>query len=177
MSSKFKFTRTGENDLSAEPNSECKDSGDDVVEVTPQEIFDKRVDSMKRPPPKRDLAYFIALGLSDDGLNPHRMKCGREVSKSQLEAVFGKEATRSNYRYTDCRTARIVERVEKIWPRCYGRKGMDGVKLISLEFAMGIVAEEHKTQVNWASFAEETNRTQRSKYTKRVKKLLADAEQ
>jgi hypothetical protein len=79
--------------------------------------------------------------------------------------------------YTDCRTVRIMEKVEKIWPLCYGRKGMDGVKLVSLEFAMGIVAEEHKIKVDWASFAEETNQTQRSKYGKRVKKLLAHAQQ
>jgi hypothetical protein len=70
-----------------------------------------------------------------------------------------------------------MDRVEKIWPLCYGRNGIDGLKLISLEFAMGIVAKEHKIKVDWASFAEETNRTQLSKYTKRVKKLLSDAQQ
>ena len=132
---------------------------------------------MKRPPPKRDLVYFVTFRLSDKGVNPHRMKCGREVSKSQLEAVFGKEAACSNYKYTDCHTARIVERAEKIWPLCYGRKRMDGVKLVSLEFAMGTISKEHKIKVDWGSFAEETNRTQRSKYTKRVKKLLADVQQ
>ena len=132
---------------------------------------------MKRPLPKRDLDHFMSVGLSDKGVNPHRMKCGREVSKIQLEAMFGKEATRSNYRYTDCHIVRITDRVEKIWPLCCGRNGMDGVKLISLEFAMGIVVEEHNIKVDWASFAEETNQTQRSKYTKRVKKLLSNAQE
>lgn len=35
---------------------------------------------------------------------------------------------------------------------------MDDIKLISLEFAMGIVVEEHKIKVDWASFAKKTNR-------------------
>lgn len=170
-------TKCGENEFSAEPNSESDESGDELPQVSQQELFEKRAETMKRPPPKRDLDYFVSVGLSDEGLNPHRMKCGREVTKAQLEAVFGREATRSNYRYTDCRIVRVTDRVEKIWPLCYGRNGMDGVKLISLEFAMGIVAEEHNKDVAWASFAEETNRTQRSKYTKRVKKLLSDAQE
>jgi hypothetical protein len=52
----------------------------------------------------------VSVGLNDEGVNPQRMKCGREVSKSQLEVVFGKEATRLNYRYTDCRIVRIMDR-------------------------------------------------------------------
>jgi hypothetical protein len=53
---------------------------------------------MKKPPPRRDLNYFVSVGLSDKEVNPHRMKCGREVLKSQLKAMFGKEAIGSNYR-------------------------------------------------------------------------------
>jgi hypothetical protein len=86
MSSKMKSTQTGENEHSGDPNSDCEDSGEDLAEVTQQELFDKRVDSMKRPPPKRDLAYFVAVGLCDEGANPHKMKCGREVSKSQFDS-------------------------------------------------------------------------------------------
>jgi hypothetical protein len=52
---------------------------------------------------------------------------------------------------------------------------MDGVKLISLEFAMGIVADKQKIKVDWAAIAEETNRTQRSKFTKRLNRIVADA--
>lgn len=65
---------------------------------------------MKKPPPKKDLDYFMSVGLNDKGVNPHKMKCGREVLKSQLEVVFGKEATRSNYRYTDCYIVRIMDK-------------------------------------------------------------------
>jgi hypothetical protein len=106
----MKSTKTAENEFSGDPNSEFEDSVEDLPQVCQQELFKKRVETMKRPPPKRDLDYFMSAGLSDGGVNPHRMKCGREVSKMQLEAVFRKEATRLNYRYTDCRIVRIMDR-------------------------------------------------------------------
>lgn len=154
--------------------SDSESDEDLQVGSKPDEV-ERKLESLKKPPPKRDVDFFVGAGLSDKGFNPHRLKCGREVSKAALEAVFGREAARSNYRYTDARDERIRERVEKIWPLCYGRADMDGVKLISLEFAMGIVYESTKKSVDWARFAEETNRTQRSKYQKRVNKILGDA--
>ena len=169
-------SQSSEYTLSGDPCSDSENSGENEPEYTKQELVERKLAAMKKPPPLRDVAFFVSAGLSDSGINPHRMKCGREVSKAQLEALFGKEATRSNYRYTDCRDIRVREKVERIWPLCYGRKGMEGVKLLSLEFAMGIVADELKKKVDWAAFAEETNRTQRSKFTKRLNKLVADAQ-
>jgi hypothetical protein len=127
--------------------------------LSPYAFVGRKLEAMKNPPSLRDLALIVSIGLSDVGVNLHRMKCGREVIKAQLEAVFGKEATRSNYRYIDYCDLRMREKVERIWPLYYGLDGMDGVKLISLEFAMDIAANEQKKEVDWVAFVEETNRT------------------
>jgi hypothetical protein len=74
-------------------------------------LEERKLEAMKKPPPLRDLTFFISVGLSNEGVNPYIMKCGREVTNVQLEAVFGKEATCLNYRYTDCRDIAMKEKV------------------------------------------------------------------
>lgn len=127
--------------------------------LSPYAFVERKLEAMKNLPSLRDLAFIVCILLSDVRVNPHKIKCGREVTKAQLEAVFGKEATRSNCRYTNCRDLRMSKKVERIWLLYYGLDGMDGVKLISLEFAMDIAANEQKKEVDWVAFVDETNRT------------------
>jgi len=45
---------------------------------------------LKKPPPKRDFAYFMKICLHGASINPHRLKAGRDVPQEKLVEVFGK---------------------------------------------------------------------------------------
>jgi hypothetical protein len=122
----MKSSQAFEYEQSGEPGNDSDESGEDRPEHTKHELVERKLGAMKKPPPLRDLEYFVDAGLNDSGINPHRMKCGREVTKAQLEALFGKKAARSNYRYTNCRDIKVREKVEKIWPLYYGKNSTCG---------------------------------------------------
>jgi hypothetical protein len=48
---------------------------------------------------------------------------------------------------------------------------MPYTKFITKEFTLGIVAKKFETPINWATFVEETNTNQRSKFFKRLEKM------
>jgi hypothetical protein len=51
----MKSTKTAENEFSRDPNSKFEDSGEDLPQVCQQELFEKRAETMKRLPSKRDM--------------------------------------------------------------------------------------------------------------------------
>jgi hypothetical protein len=57
--------------------------------------------------------------------------------------------------------------VEKIWPLCHGKAKMHYSKLITKEFALGIVAEKLNKVISWVAFVE----NQHSKYFKQMNSM------
>jgi hypothetical protein len=55
----------------------------------------------------------------------------------------------------------------------YSKEKMPKSKIVAIQFAFGIVAEQMEKKISWAAFAEETNATQRAKYQSRIKSVLA----
>jgi hypothetical protein len=51
---------------------------DPVVEI---EVL---MEGLKKPPPKRDFAYFMKIGMSGLGLNPRRLKVGCDLPMEKL---------------------------------------------------------------------------------------------
>jgi hypothetical protein len=39
---------------------------------------------LQKPPLKRDFAYFMKIGLNSSGINPHRLKVGRDLLMQKL---------------------------------------------------------------------------------------------
>ncbi len=78
---------------------------------------------------------------------------------------------RSGFPYTECHKPKIKAKVEEIWPKCYGKSKMPYIKLIVKEFVLGIVTKKLGKVINWATFVEETNINQWSKFFKQMEKL------
>jgi hypothetical protein len=47
-----------------------------------------RMERLKIPPPKKDFAYFMKIGLHGASTNPHRLKVKRDVPQEKLLKVF-----------------------------------------------------------------------------------------
>jgi hypothetical protein len=133
------------------------------------------IEALAKPPPRRDLEYFVGVGLSAEGDNPHRLKEHKHVPTTEIVKIFGKFSNRTGYRYKDCRDPALREKIEKIWKIAYGKERMPKSNVVSTQFGLGIVAEEMGRQIAWAAFAEETNASQHAKYQQRVKSAMGAA--
>jgi hypothetical protein len=80
--------------------------------------------------------------LTRDGINPHRLKVGRDIFLEKLVEVFGKGTPRFGFCYIECRDPQVKAKVEKFWPFYYGKAKMPCSKLIVKGFALEIVARE-----------------------------------
>jgi hypothetical protein len=80
---------------------EVFESDDTALDTKPQNLIkaktkdilhelEYRMERLKKPPPKRDFAYFMKIGLHGAVTNPHRLKAGRDVPQEKLVEVFGK---------------------------------------------------------------------------------------
>jgi hypothetical protein len=63
------------------------------------------------------------------------------VAQEKLVETFGKAIPWSRFHYMECQDLDIKAKVEKIWPLCYGKVKMPYSKIITKEFALGIVVE------------------------------------
>jgi hypothetical protein len=59
-----------------------------------------RMERMEETPLDKDFAYFLQIGLTGDGINPHRLKVGSNISLEKLVEVFNKGILRSGFCYT-----------------------------------------------------------------------------
>jgi hypothetical protein len=131
------------------------------------------IECIAKPPPVRNLQYFVGVGLSDEGENPHRLREHKHISTLEIEKVFSKWSNRTGYRYKECRDAALREKIERIWKLAYNKEKMPKSKIVATQFALGIVAEQMGKKICWAAFAEETNAIQCAKYHSRIKSALA----
>jgi hypothetical protein len=77
------------------------ESDDIALDTKPQKLINAktkdnlqeleyRMERLKKPPPKRDFAYFMKIGLHGAGINPHSLKAGRDLPQEKLVEVFGR---------------------------------------------------------------------------------------
>jgi hypothetical protein len=107
--------------------------------------------------------------------NPHRLKEHKHVPTIEIVKIFGKFSNRIGYCYKDCRDPALREKIKRIWKIAYGKERMPKSSVVSIQFGLGIVAEEMGRQIVWAAFAEETNASQHAKYQQRVKLAMGVA--
>jgi hypothetical protein len=115
----------------------------------------------------------MKIELNGLGINLHRLKVGRDVPMEKLVETFGKAIPRSRFWYIECQDPDIKVKVEKVWLLCYGKVEMHNSKLITKEFALGIVVEKLNKIVSWAALTKETNTNQHSKYFKEMSNMEA----
>jgi hypothetical protein len=60
------------------------------------------MERLKKPPPQRDFAYFMKIGLNDSHINLHRLKVGCDMPMEKLVETFCKVIPRSRFRSTEC---------------------------------------------------------------------------
>lgn len=153
--------------------------GSTATRPTPRKLDDlsldeilTRIKNLAKPPPPRDFSYFKDICcLPSVGTNAHKLQSGKHVSISSLQGMFGVGRGRSGFRFMDCKDQDARKVIAKLWPLIYGKPNLPPNKLISKEFCLGIVAQTKLgMQVDWASFAEETNADQRSKYATTMRK-------
>jgi hypothetical protein len=91
----------------------------------------KVIEGLAKPPPERDLEYFVSVGLFGEGDNPHRSKEHKHVPIIEIVKVFGKFINRTGYCYKDCCDPVLREKIEKIWMTCYNTDRMLRSKIVS----------------------------------------------
>lgn len=162
-----------------EASDSLQRQGSTPTRPTPRKLEDlsldeilTRIKNLAKPPPPRDFGYFKDIcSLPSVGTNAHKLQSGKHVSVSSLQAMFGVGRGRSGFRFMDCKDQDARKVIAKLWPLVYGKPNLPPNKLISKEFCLGIVAQTKLgMQVDWASFAEETNADQRSKYATTMRK-------
>jgi hypothetical protein len=60
------------------------------------------IECIAKPPLVRNLHYFVGVGLSDEGENPHRLREHKHIPTLEIEKVFGKWSNCTGYRYKEC---------------------------------------------------------------------------
>ena len=161
--------------------SESRDGGEEDVKVRPgkkiqtPESIQRRIDDLGKPPPARTKEFFVHLGLSGLGSNPHRLRAGKDVSREDLKVLLGEPTDRHQYKYDNCEDYDVRNWMESIWPLIYSKPRMNPNRLVSEQFAMGVYLDKRKKlPVNWASFAAETNGTQIRKYRTSIAQMTAE---
>lgn len=123
----------------------------------------------KRPPPPMTAATFAStFRLPNEGINSHKLKIGRDISKEEVEDVFGQEKSKNGFALAEKLTATQRKEAENLYCLCYQKPFAP--THVAKEFAIGFVLDkvQHK-KVNWAEFAAETNVGQRNSYTRRLR--------
>ena len=94
-----------------------------------------------------------------------RIRLCKQVTLEQCEALFGKAiGKRKKFDYRACNSGKLRAKIEKLWPILHSSKEMPVNGHIGFEFIIGIITEEARLPitVNWALYAEEMNKKQRS---------------
>ena len=107
------------------------------------------------------------------GPKPDRIQVLHLVIVDECCAIFGtQDKNMKKFRYLDCADKRIVGKIEKMWPVLNSKSEMSTNNLLSLEFIMGILAEEKTIKVNWLAFGEDTIAKHRQAYYKKQGELI-----
>jgi len=114
-----------------------------------------------QPLPTIDFHEFKPnYGLPNEGVNPHRIK-SKDVGEAEMKMVFGLTRGRSGCSFANCHDQKVLHRIKEIYLVIYNKDDVPKRKLISKEFAKGIVVEIVKgKKVSLAKFAHETNANQ-----------------
>ncbi len=59
--------------------------------------LDQKIERLKKPPLERDFVHFMRVGLNGIGINPHKLKAGRNTTQEKFVEVFGKGTPRSGF--------------------------------------------------------------------------------
>lgn len=125
----------------------------------------------KRPPTAMSEDIFATVcQLGRDGVNPHRLRMGKDVSKKDVEALFGVEKRRNGFLVSEKLTPALRKEVESLYCQCYQKPHPS--KHVGKELAMGWTLETKGVKINWAGFAAETNLGQRRHYARRARMYL-----
>lgn len=125
-----------------------------------------------------DHAHFVGLGFWGSGAKPSAIRLSKQVTVDECEALFGSpQGQRQKFRYTACTDREMVAKIEAYWPGLHSKSEMPNNCLLSMEFIMGMIAEDKKIKVNWAAFGVEQNIKQRAGSAKGVIELSHDLEE
>jgi hypothetical protein len=125
----------------------------------------------KRPPTVMTEDIFAyAYKLGRDGVNPHRLRMEKDVSLSDVEALFGQEKGPNGFLLVERLPPSLRKEVESLYCQCYQKPHPS--THIGKELAMGWTLQSKGHQVNWVGFAAETNLDQRRSYARRAKLWL-----
>lgn len=95
----------------------------------------------KRPPPPISADSFAKkFGLHNDGINLHRMKLGKGITKAEVEEVFGAEKSRNGFLLAEKLSKDLRRAAEKLYCVCYQRSQTPGH--VAKEFAIGVVLDK-----------------------------------
>jgi hypothetical protein len=133
--------------------------------------MEARMERFKKPTLEKDFAYFMQIGLSGSRINLRWLKAGQDVAHEKLMETFGKVIPCLGFCYTKCWDPKIKTKVENFWPLCYGKAKNLCSKLIAKKIALGIIVETLNKDVNWVTFAEETNINEHNKFFKRMARI------
>jgi len=101
--------------------------------------------------------------LPHEGINPHRLRIGKDVLELEMVQLFGPTRGRSRYSFADVHDEKVLDRVKELYPIVYGKLIVPKFKLL-WEFAKGIMAKlVKKILVIWVSFSHEININQQGK--------------
>lgn len=138
---------------------------------------DEKIAVLRRgtPPPAVSYEEFRdRFKLNGSGMNPHRRaETENVILQSDLTKVFGAQKGKSGFLFADVKDPKIKSAIARLYPIVYQKPYVVKTKLIGKEFAIGIVAEVVKgLDVDWASYAHDTNRNQRSSWQKKMRGQL-----
>ena len=123
----------------------------------------------KHPPWLMIVATFTStFRLPNEGINSHKLKIGRDISKEEVEDVFGQKKSKNGFAMAEKLTSTQQKEAKKLYCLCY-QKAFASTH-VAKEFAIEFVLDkvQHK-KVNWANFAAETNVGQQNSYTQRLR--------
>lgn len=134
--------------------------------------------STLKPPPDiltwEDFRDRYDLQSGPNSINPHRCRKDKDISdKAMHDLGFRPEGAkgRGGYSWADVKVREIVNRIKFLHPIVYQHRPDEIPRCVTKQFAVGIVLEYEKNDVNWALYGQETNNSQRRKYEQDLTKL------
>lgn len=130
-----------------------------------------------RPPPSKLLVadWVKEYGLVGTGKNPKSWYKGYKKDEEMIP-IFGKrygDRGRAGYKWQDCPHKEMLARALELHPIIYMHDKDHMPPYLKVRFAEGIVHEHQNGvgSVNWAAYAQQVNKTQRTRRTDKRKRL------
>jgi hypothetical protein len=130
----------------------------------------------KNPPPNAcPLNEFRDIhNLLHEGINPCRLKMGKDLLEIDMVQVFGPIRGRSGYSFANVHNDKVLDRMEELYPIVYGKSFLPKSKLLGKDFSKGIMAKLVKgILISWANFSHESNTNQWGKWHSKLDILNA----